>query len=195
MAVVIVRLPTAGWPRLDSEFGRRTERGWEHVLRFKKQVVGPGADGLIFELRTPELETCVLCWFELSIPLYAGPDDGWSNLYMVHGFEEAVQFADSEGWEPIAVRDLPGQSLLPIAQGPIQGAPRTVWLPDMKVGVFHSGSRITLGMDTPTDNTSSWWTQLDLCFLRIPLAKPRAWTEEDMARAVEATDELSRRVT
>lgn len=192
MADHIITLPRGAWPLIEE--GRRTDRGYEHLLRLDFQTYTDTGDTVSVHIHTRRAESVVLVY--IKAVKWTAPGTGWTLIQvdeLLHGGQATFGRTDYDlgtVWTDLPDGDV--RSLLAA-----QAIATPIWLSDLKTGVFSELSRLRIRLSEPgllvPPEMIQW--RLLLSLIRIPYAKPRAWTEEDMARAVEATDEISRRVT
>jgi hypothetical protein len=191
MAVYTITVPRDEWPSIED--GRETDRGWEHflVLRHLYQGVIIGDDAKI-RLVVPPRESWIVEYVEWS--WVASP--AWTSAQLMrelrHG--QVRRFEPTAGeWSPIPAVGFIDRVIysIPAADEEAGSVARAGILTDicgLRPGAKWGGD--WFGATAAGDFEFT----LSLQLVRVPEARPRGWTEKDMANALTRIEQLGRRV-
>lgn len=192
MATLTGEILGPAWPSIED--GERTDRGFEHFLTlvFRPLVFAIG-DGFELRLDVPARETWVVEYLDWDWTNGGAPLVVWTSAELLRELRHG-QIKDSS--QP-AADWFPGNQVI---DRTLYGVPGT----DEEVGVVHrSQMQEDIGGLRPRSRWGFDWINttvaataelfLRMQVLRIPLAKERYWTEQDMGNALTRIEELGRR--
>ena len=192
MALLKVEVKGDAWPSIMD--GERTDRGWEHFLQPQWSVLLAAADNVQARFQVPGREVWFLeylRWQWTAVP--TAPE--WTTAELLRELRTGqLRQPNKVEWVPLAAAQGIDRTLYTIP--PAEARAGLVQRSGIERHVCGLGPEARWGfnwLDSSVADTCD--LQIWMQVVRIPLAKERHWTKQDMGNALTRIEELGRRVS